>query len=116
MSAAGNPPEVSIRPARPSDREAVVDLHLAVHTELYAPPSLDVATHIAETRRRALQGPWTSRSVHVAEAGGRIVGYVDVLHDLVNALYVDREARGRGVGGALLAVAEQQLRAKGVAQ
>jgi len=116
MSAAGDPPEIVIRPARPSDREAVVDLHLAVHTELYAPPSLDAAIYIADMRPRALQGRWRSRGIHVAEAGGRIVGYVHVFYDLVNALYVGREVRGRGVGGALLAVAEQQLRRKGVAQ
>lgn len=115
MSAAGDSPSYVIRSAQIGDREAVVDLYLAVHTELYAPPSLDVTAYIAEKRQRSRQGPWRTRGIHVVEMSGRIVGFVEVVYDLVNALYVDRRMRGRGIGGALLAVAERELQAKGVA-
>lgn len=96
------------------DRDAVVDLHLAVHTQLYAPPSLDVAEYVAEQRQRSRPGSWRNRGIHVAEIAGRIVGYVEIVYDLVNALYVVQQMRGRGIGAALLDVAERELQTKGV--
>jgi GNAT superfamily N-acetyltransferase len=107
-------PNGLIRPAKPSDREAIVDVYLAVHTELYAPPSLDILKYVAESRARSLQGAWRSDGYYVAEVEGRIIGFVQVTYDWVRALYVTKDMQSRGVGAALIAKAEQHLRAKGV--
>jgi len=114
MPAADGLLDAIIRPARPSDREAIVDLQLAVHTEIYAPPSLDIPKYVAEARPRMLRGSWQRGSYHVAERGGRIVGIVKVVYDYVESLYVDLTIREHGIDAALLAVAERQMQAKGV--
>jgi len=114
MPAADGPLDAIIRPARPSDREAIVDLQLAVHTEIYAPPSLDIPKYVAEVRPRMLRGSWQRGPYRVAESGGRIVGVVKVVYDYVESLYVDLTVREHGIDAALLAAAERQMQAKGV--
>lgn len=49
----------------------------------------------------------------VAVRDGVVVGFVMVAGDEVDQLYLDRAARGGGVGGALLGHAEQAVRAAG---
>ena len=56
------------------------------------------------------------RTYLVAEKDSRIVGVVQTFHNVVNALYVDKDARGSGIGALLLAAAEAAMRAKGVAR
>ena len=61
---------------------------------------------------------------YVAEQDGRVVGVIglmvfpafhrDGLHGYVTALVVDEDARGEGVGGALLEVAEAWFAERGV--
>jgi ribosomal protein S18 acetylase RimI-like enzyme len=49
----------------------------------------------------------------VAEIGGAVAGFVMVVDDEVEQVYVAAEHRGSGVAGALLAEAERQVRAAG---
>ena len=50
----------------------------------------------------------------VAEADGHIVGSSSVAGDMVHALHVETEMRGKGIGTALLAAAERKLRDQGI--
>lgn len=45
----------------------------------------------------------------VAELEGRVVGYVAVTRSHIENLYVDPAAQERGIGGALLAAAEERV-------
>jgi len=52
----------------------------------------------------------------VAEVGGRVVGFVMVVEDEVEQVYVSREHRGTGVAGVLLGEAERRVRDGGHAR
>jgi GNAT superfamily N-acetyltransferase len=45
----------------------------------------------------------------VACVGGRLVGFVTVIHDGIEQLYVAEDARGGGVAAALLAPGERTI-------
>ena len=49
----------------------------------------------------------------VAEVDGRVVGFIMVVGDEVEQVYVDRDARGSGVAGALLTESVRQVAAHG---
>jgi GNAT superfamily N-acetyltransferase len=49
----------------------------------------------------------------VAVADGAVAGFVMVVDDEVEQVYVSRDHRGTGVAAALIAEAEAQVRAKG---
>jgi ribosomal protein S18 acetylase RimI-like enzyme len=61
-----------------------------------------------ETRAAERAGDTT-----VAEIGGAVAGFVMVVGDEVEQVYVAAEHRGSGVAGALLAEAERQIGAAG---
>jgi putative acetyltransferase len=61
---------------------------------------------VARTRTR-IDSMW------VAEAGGRVVGFVVVKGDEVEQLYVDRPARGTGVAAELLRKGAAEIRHAG---
>ncbi len=52
----------------------------------------------------------------VAEVDGAVAGFVMVVDDEVEQVYVAAEHRGSGIAGALLAEAERQVRAAGHAR
>jgi ribosomal protein S18 acetylase RimI-like enzyme len=134
----------TVRPARPADAEAMARAHArswrATYTGLLPDVVIDdvVASEVARAERwRAwLADPGRPGDAFVAELGGRVVGFVfwgrseepgarlaPADGDLgdehaaageVQAIYLDPEAFGRGVGRALLAAASDAIRAQGL--
>jgi acetyltransferase len=101
----------------------LAELHaeaMSVGMSLGAAPESD-ADALAELHRRALRDP--SRVVLVAEVDGTIVGMVHLVpSEAANATHraevqrvaVGSQARGRGVGRALMAAVEEEGRRRGL--
>jgi len=114
-----------IRPAVLSDAPLISDLIREVAAELGWPRPEDPSeteSQVAAQLEACLKDP-NSHSVLVATEAGRVVGYLSV-HWLpylllpgpvgyVSELFVRTEARSAGCGGALLARAEAEGRARG---
>lgn len=106
------PVNLRIRLARPSDGETLRGLIAAMGYE--------VSSRELETRLRGLP---ESHVVFLAEAGSEGVGWIHVLvsHSLISGLRAELgglavapHVRGRGVGSALLSVAEDWAARRGV--
>ncbi len=106
-------PQVTLRPARASDSEAVAtiwydgwrDGHLG-----HVPDAL-VAVRTEESfRTRAAERVGDTTVATVDDA---VAGFVMVVGDEVEQVYVDQRHRGSGVAGALLAEATRQVAANG---
>jgi ribosomal protein S18 acetylase RimI-like enzyme len=105
-------PKLGLRDARPKDAEAIAALIAALGYEVGA----------ADARKRLAALLKAGQQALVAEKGG-IVGVLTtsmmtVLHrpkpvGRISMLVVAEEARGGGIGGALVAEAEKRLAAKG---
>ena len=117
---------VTIRVARARDANALVDLAESVGAEPEAWLIADGDWRSVAQERRYLRLAARSRhvGVFVAESEGRIVGRLTIARDGHPAsrhvadvgLMVARAARGRGVGTALLASADDWSRASGIAK
>ena len=105
-----------IRRARRQEIDEIVALIGRAHAETYAPSTLDIQQYLADAAMKADRHRRFWRTYLVAEKDSRIVGVVQTFHNVVNALYVDKDARGSGIGALLLAAAEAAMRAKGVAR
>jgi GNAT superfamily N-acetyltransferase len=113
IASAGTAPR--IRRARRQEIDEIVALIGRAHAETYAPPTLDIQQYLADAATKADRHRRFWRTYLVAEKDNRIVGVVQTFHNVMNALYVDKVARGSGIGALLLAAAESAMRAKGVA-
>jgi GNAT superfamily N-acetyltransferase len=106
---------VILRPAAPSDVPAIAriwydgwrDGHLAS-----ASPELVAARTEASFAERAAQ---RVDGTTVADVDGEVAGFVMVVGDEAEQVYVDAVHRGSGVADALLAEAERQVRENGYA-
>jgi GNAT superfamily N-acetyltransferase len=107
-------PIVEVRRARRDEIGDIVDLISRAHAETYAPSPIDGAQYLAEVPAKAGRRHRFWRTYTVAESDGRIVGAVQTVFNTVNALYVEADMRGRGIGSQLLSAAEAALRGKGV--
>jgi ribosomal protein S18 acetylase RimI-like enzyme len=105
--------EVTLRPAAPDDAPAVAaiwhlgwrDGHLGnVPDELVA-----ARTEGSFLPRAVERVPATT----VAEIAGEVAGFVTVIGDEVEQVYVSADHRGRGVADALMEAAERQLAVAG---
>lgn len=105
---------IRFRPADAEDREALA--------ELAGQLGYPVTPEVLVERWRRLEGD-AGHAVLVAEEDGRVLGWLHVqeFHALTSAptalvvgLVIAREARGRGLGGGLLAAAEDWARARGL--
>lgn len=116
--------EVSVRPARAEDAEALAEVyiesaehHMRLDPSIYAHPDLDKM--ISRYQERVASGDPDSEIV-VAERKGRVIGFVDIqlrrpdghprmIRDAVSAevdIAVLDDWRGRGVGTRLMDAAE----------
>lgn len=110
--------EFTVRPAAPEYAEALCALHVASIREIcspdYTPEQIDGWTlnkHPAIYANRMIKD---GVRFHIAVADDELLGFVDWSGDEVYGLYVSPGAVGRGVGSALLALAEAGLAASGV--
>lgn len=89
---------LKIRPARPTDAGRTGEI-LSEFTDAteWLPQVHSRAEHVGFAGTMIDRG-W----VTVAELGGRVIGFLARDVDTVHALYVGAEARGRGIGAALL--------------
>jgi GNAT superfamily N-acetyltransferase len=101
----------ALRRAIPSDAAALAALHLAARRE--AMPYLRELHSDAEVRAWMSGMLLPNAEVWVAEIAGRAVGYLALVGDSLDHLYVGPAHQGRGVGSLLLAKA-QALRPAGL--
>ncbi|MET7277331.1 GNAT family N-acetyltransferase [Kribbella sp. NPDC005582] len=107
---------VSVRPAVPADSDALASIwHLgwADGHRGHVPEEL-VAIRTKESF-------WTRAADRIDDAtvavvGDDVAGFVMVVDDEVEQVYVSRDHRGSGVAGVLLTEAERQVRANGHAE
>jgi GNAT superfamily N-acetyltransferase len=103
------PPEVTLRPASPGDAPKIADIwhlgwrdgHLGFVSE-----ELVAARHEDSFRTRAAQRVGDTT---VAVVDGEVAGFVMVVDDEVEQVYVSALHRGTGVADTLLAEAERQV-------
>ena len=105
--------ERALRPARPADAEAVAEIwrlgwrdgHLG-----HVPRALVEARTDESFRARASE---RVNEMTVAVVDGEIAGFVLVVDDEVEQVYVAASHRGKGVADLLLGEAERKVRANG---
>ena len=117
---------INLRPAAPADADAV--LGLVPELVAFGPPAWRSVSQMIDTDTlvigRALQGLTDGAAIFVAEDdNGTLVGFVHVCAEIdyytrsrcghIADLVVAPDARGRGVGEALMASAEKWARAEG---
>lgn len=103
----------TLRPATPADATAVADLwHRGWHDAHagHVPDGLTAARTLPafEERSAAAVGVTT-----VAVVGGQVAGFVMVVGDEVEQVFVDAAHRGSGLAGTLLDEAERKVAAAG---
>ena len=116
MSGPNDVPGIHIRPWRLDDFDAVK----AILDETFALTWLPQLTPEAATAYRESGEPVgyideMGTAFYVAEIDGEVVGMVHWEHDFVHALHVPGAHRRKGIARALMAFAEDGMRAEGVA-
>jgi ribosomal protein S18 acetylase RimI-like enzyme len=99
-----------IRPARPADAEAIAAVNVAARRR--AMPYLRLVHGHEETVAWVRDVLLDRDEVHVAEADGRVVAFLGLYGPVLEQLWVEPQAQGRGVGSALLDLAKD-LRPQG---
>lgn len=110
------PTPVVLRPAQPTDAPVLAALWESGWHDAHdgnVPDALSAARTAQSFVDRA---PGLVPDTTVAVDGGRVVGFVTVHGDLVDQLYVDADARGRGVAAALLRHAATAAQADGLTE
>ena len=93
-----------LRRARPSDAAAIAALHLAARRE--AMPYLPALQSDEEVRVWTRDTLLPKAEVWVAEIAEKPVGYLALVDDILDHLYVAPGRQGRGIGSLLLAKAK----------
>ena len=93
-------PRITIRPYRDDDWDAIAKIHDAARLdELRGSAGVEAFLTLAQTAEG--EGLFDGH-LWVAEAGGRVAGFVALDDDEITWLYVDPQRYRRGVGRALL--------------
>jgi GNAT superfamily N-acetyltransferase len=100
-----------LRRAHPADATAVATLHLAARR--HAMPYLPELRSDDEVRVWTRETLLPKAEVWIAEIAGEPVGYLALVDDILDHLYVAPDHQGRGVGSVLLAKAKA-LRPEGL--
>jgi len=100
------PTDLTLRPATPDDAASVTAVHLASRAAAVRSATMPASVHHDD---EAL--PWLTQrlgidEVWVAESAGAIVAYVRLTDEWLDDLYVVPDQAGRGIGSALLALAQ----------
>lgn len=107
---------VHIRPARPEDAEAVLDIWLEGWWDGHGAVAPERLRRYRDRAGLAARIDALVPAMKIAESGGRIVGFVSVKADELANLYVSRHARGTGAASRLLAEGEAMLADAGIAE
>ena len=99
-------PVVVLRPARPGDGPAVAEVWL--HSFDAALPTVRRAHPDDEVRRWIQDVVVPGEDTWVAESGGAVVGVLALSAGWIDQLYLDPDARGRGIGDRFVALAQQR--------
>jgi ribosomal protein S18 acetylase RimI-like enzyme len=109
---------IMVRPARPGDEAAVFQVHVRAIRETASRcyGAEQIAAWSGNLRPEIYTGTIEAGRLFVAEESGQVVGFgdLDPASGEVTAIYVLPEAQGRGIGGALLAEAENRARRAGL--
>jgi GNAT superfamily N-acetyltransferase len=105
-----------MRPAEPDDADAVAAIWYAGWGDGHLGHVPDELVAI-----RTKESFWTRAAERVADTtvavvGDEVAGFVMVVGDEVEQVYVSRDHRGSGIAGVMLAEAEQQIKANGHAE
>jgi putative acetyltransferase len=105
---------MTIRPARTTDAAAIAEMCKSSMRATYC------AFFTDDQMAPWIEGGETERYVEsaitgmlVAEDDGAVIGVAAITDDLVDLMWVALEARGGGIGAALLAAAERTIRETG---
>ena len=103
------PPQPLLRPANPSDAPAVATIWFEGWCDghLGHVPEEALAFRTLETFQE--RAPARVDGTTVAEVDGRVAGFVMVVDDEAEQVYLDRAQRGSGLASVLLAEAERQI-------
>jgi len=102
------PADLLLRPAGPEDAEAVVAVHLASRGAAVAAGTMPPAAHTEAEVRTWLTGRLATDETWVAEADGVVVGYLRLVADWIDDLYVAPTHAREGIGSLLLELAKQR--------
>lgn len=107
-------PDPSVRPAEDADRARLIAILNATWEANWAPfmpAEADARWHDLGVARRFIDQVWALCTV--ATIDGAVMGFLHAASDEVKSLHVDPAAKRRGIGRALMAAAEAQLRQRG---
>ena len=104
-----------IRPARREDAPALVDLLMRTYETTWMPQmSAQADSRFRASGKTAAYVAERGLRFHVCELDGTVAGMVDWEGNFIWALHVQPDMQRRGVGAALLALAEAAMRQAGV--
>lgn len=105
-----------IRAAHPDDARRIAEIWRAGWHDAHDGNVPDTLVEHRTPESFAARAPGIVPRTHVAVVGGEVVGFVTVVDDEVDQLYVDAATRGTGLAGALLRAGEQAVARAGHAE
>ena len=102
-----------LRPARPGDAPAIAEIWRVGWRDGHLGFVPDGLIAVRTDESFAVRAAQRVGDTTVAEADGRVAGFVMVVADEVEQVYVSQRDRGRGVADVLMAEAERQVRKAG---
>jgi GNAT superfamily N-acetyltransferase len=107
---------VTLRPAQPNDATAVAEIWYAGWPDGHRGNVPDELVAVRTEESFHTRAAERVADTTVAVVGDQVAGFVMVVGDEVEQVYVSAAHRGTGIAGLLLAEAERQVRAAGYGQ